>query len=303
MDKSIIFKNIWKSFGKTKALEKISLSVNKQEIFGLIGPDGAGKSTLMRILATLYLPDRGEVFLEDYDVIDDYRQVRQEIGYMPGEFSLYPDLTVEENLQFFASVFDTTVEENYDLIKGLYSHIEPFKKRRAGDLSGGMKQKLALSCALIHRPRVLILDEPNTGVDAVSRDELWKMLYFLIDEGLTVLVSTPYMDEAEKCDRIALMQEGRVMAIDRPENVVADFNQPLFQISAPNLYKALNILQDFPETRDVYLFGQTIHFIPENEEVKSEDIEAYIKNNGIPKSNVNTVQPNIEDCFISLMKK
>ena len=165
MEKSIIFKNIWKSFGKTKALEGISLSVNKQEIFGLIGPDGAGKTTLMRILATLYLPDRGEVFLENYDVIDDYRQVRQEIGYMPGEFSLYPDLTVEENLQFFASVFDTTVEENYDLIKGLYSHIEPFKKRRAGDLSGGMKQKLALSCALIHRPRVLILDEPNTGVD------------------------------------------------------------------------------------------------------------------------------------------
>lgn len=303
MEKSIIFKNIWKSFGKTKALEKISLSVNKQEIFGLIGPDGAGKTTLMRILATLYLPDRGEVFLEDYDVIDDYRQVRQEIGYMPGEFSLYPDLTVEENLQFFASVFDTTVEENYDLIKGLYSHIEPFKKRRAGDLSGGMKQKLALSCALIHRPRVLILDEPNTGVDAVSRDELWKMLYFLIDEGLTVLVSTPYMDEAEKCDRIALMQEGRVMAIDRPENVVADFDHPLFQISAPNLYKALNILHDFPETRDVYLFGQTIHFVPENEEVKSEDIEAYIMNNGIPNSNVKTVQPNIEDCFISLMKK
>lgn len=303
MDKSIIFKNICKSFGPTEALQDISFSVNKEEIFGLIGPDGAGKTTLMRILATLYLPDRGEAYLEGLDVIAAYRKVRQEIGYMPGEFSLYPDLTVEENLQFFASVFDTTVAENYDLIKGLYSHIEPFKKRKAGDLSGGMKQKLALSCALIHRPRVLILDEPNTGVDAVSRDELWKMLYFLKDEGLTVLVSTPYMDEAEKCDRIALMQAGEVMAIDTPQQVVADFAQPLFQISADNLYKTLEVLKKYHATKDVYLFGHTIHFIPDNEEVKSDNINKYIRSNGIQHSRVETVQPNIEDCFISLMKK
>ena len=303
MDKSIIFRNIYKSFGETKALEDISFSVENQEIFGLIGPDGAGKTTLMRILATLYLPDRGEAVLEGFDVIEDYRQVRKEIGYMPGEFSLYQDLTVEENLQFFASVFNTTVEENYDLIKGLYSHIEPFKKRRAGALSGGMKQKLALSCALIHRPKVLILDEPNTGVDAVSRDELWKMLHFLVDEGLTVLVSTPYMDEAEKCDRIALMQEGEVMAIDTPDRIVDEFGQILYNIEASNIYKTLNILKEYKQTKDVYLFGQSIHFIPDNKGITLDSIKNYIKKKGIENCRIEREKPNIEDCFISLMKE
>lgn len=302
MDKAVIFEKIGKRFGQTLALENVSFSINEREIFGLIGPDGAGKTTLMRILATLYLPDRGQAFLNGENVVKNYRKIRKKMGYMPGEFSLYPDLTVEENLQFFASVFNTTIQENYDLIKGLYSHIKPFKTRKAGDLSGGMKQKLALSCALIHRPEVLILDEPNTGVDAVSRDELWKMLHYLKGEGLTILVSTPYMDEAEKCDRIGLMQKGKVMSIDSPANIVNGFAHPLYKIECENIYKALNFLKESRQTGDAYLFGQSIHLVPAGEKFNPTDLENNLSRHGIENCIIEPVQPDVEDCFIDLMK-
>jgi len=302
MEKAVIFEKIGKNFGNTQALENVSFSINEREIFGLIGPDGAGKTTLMRILATLYLPDRGKAYLQGENVVDNYRRIRKKIGYMPGEFSLYPDLTVEENLKFFASVFNTTIQENYDLIKGLYSHIRPFSSRKAGDLSGGMKQKLALSCALIHRPKVLILDEPNTGVDAVSRDELWKMLHYLKGEGLTILVSTPYMDEAEKCDRIALMQKGKVMSINSPDKIVSEFGHQLYKIECENIYKALNCLKESPQTGDAYLFGQSIHFVPARENFIPDNLRNNLSQQGIENCIIEPVQPDIEDCFIDLMK-
>ena len=206
-----------------KALDNISLSVNEKEIFGLIGPDGAGKTTLFRILTTLLLADEGDASVDGSDVKKDYKKIRESVGYMPGKFSLYQDLTVEENLNFFATIFKTTVQENYDLIKDIYTQIEPFKTRRAGKLSGGMKQKLALCCALIHKPTVLFLDEPTTGVDPVSRKEFWEMLKSLQKQGITIMVSTPYMDEANLCDRIAFIQTGKILSVDTPQNIVQKF--------------------------------------------------------------------------------
>ncbi|MDY0017042.1 MAG: ABC transporter ATP-binding protein, partial [Candidatus Delongbacteria bacterium] len=217
---SIVVKNIFKSYNGTEALEDISFEVKKGEIFGLIGPDGAGKTTLFRILTTLLLKDRGSATVEGFDIEKDYKSIRRIIGYMPGRFSLYQDLSVEENLNFFATVFDTTVKANYELIKDIYVQLEPFKKRRAGKLSGGMKQKLALCCALIHQPEVLFLDEPTTGVDPVSRKEFWEMLKKLKEKGITILVSTPYMDEAAQCDRIALIQTGRIMDISTLDGII-----------------------------------------------------------------------------------
>lgn len=219
MDKSIIIDRLSKSYGSIDALKEVSFEVSKGELFGLIGPDGAGKTTLFRLLTTLILPDAGSAKVEGLDMVKDYQEIRKIVGYMPGKFSLYQDLSVEENLSFFASIFGTTIEENYELIAPIYSQIEPFKKRKAGKLSGGMKQKLALSCALIHKPAVLFLDEPTTGVDAVSRGEFWDMLHGLREYGISILVSTPYMDEANKCDRIALINEGRILKIDTPENI------------------------------------------------------------------------------------
>lgn len=220
MQYPIIINNITKRYGAVSALKGVSFEVGKGELFGLIGPDGAGKTTLFRLLTTLLKPDEGSAQVEGLDIIHDYRKIRNIVGYMPGKFSLYQDLSVEENLEFFASLFGGTVEENYDLIAPIYSQIEPFKDRRAGRLSGGMKQKLALSCALIHRPKVLFLDEPTTGVDAVSRSEFWDMLAGLKEYGITILVSTPYMDEAGRCDRIALINEGKILKIDTPEAIV-----------------------------------------------------------------------------------
>lgn len=219
MTVSVNVRNLSKNYGDVKALKEISFSVGKGELFGFIGPDGAGKTTLFRVLATLLLADSGSAVVEGFDIVKEYRKIRQIIGYMPGKFSLYQDLTVEENLHFFATIFGTTIEENYDLVKEIYSQIEPFKNRKAGQLSGGMKQKLALSCALIHKPEVLFLDEPTTGVDAVSRQEFWEMLKRLKDQGITILVSTPYMDEASLCDRVALIQDGSIMQISTPEEV------------------------------------------------------------------------------------
>lgn len=219
MEKSISINDVTKNYGSICALDNVSFEVEKGELFGLIGPDGAGKTTLFRILTTLLVPDSGTATVEGLDAIKDYKRIRSIVGYMPGRFSLYQDLSVEENLEFFASIFGVDVKDNYDIIAPIYSQIEPFAKRRAGKLSGGMKQKLALSCALIHRPQVLFLDEPTTGVDAVSRSEFWDMLAGLKQYGISILVSTPYMDEAGRCDRIALINEGKVLKIDTPENI------------------------------------------------------------------------------------
>ena len=216
----LVIENIVKTYGPAKdkvmAVGGISFEVERGELFGLIGPDGAGKTSLIRMLATLLLPDRGTATVDGYDTVKDYKEIRKRIGYMPGKFSLYPDLSVEENINFFATIFNTTLKENYDLVSDIYSQLEPFRHRRAGKLSGGMKQKLALSCALIHRPSVLLLDEPTTGVDVVSRKEFWDMLANLKNEGITILVSTPYMDEAGRCDRIALVQNGKLLSVDTP---------------------------------------------------------------------------------------
>jgi ABC-type multidrug transport system ATPase subunit len=228
MAESIVINGISKRYGKVQALQGVSLSVGEGELFGLIGPDGAGKTTLFRLLTTLLLPDEGSATVCGLDLVKDYRLIRQQVGYMPGRFSLYPDLSVEENLQFFASIFGTTIEENYNLVAPIYSQIEPFRKRKAGKLSGGMKQKLALSCALIHKPRVLFLDEPTTGVDVVSRVEFWDMLQNLRRQGITILVSTPYMDEAQRCTRVALISGGTILGVDTPEEVVRKSGQPTF---------------------------------------------------------------------------
>ena len=219
---AVILNNITKVYGKEKkvAVDNISFSVNKGEVFGIIGPDGAGKTSIFRMLTTLLLPDGGTATVNGFDIVKDYKKIRNTVGYMPGKFSLYQDLSVEENLNFFATVFGTTIAENYDLIKDIYIQIEPFKKRRAGKLSGGMKQKLALCCALIHKPDVLFLDEPTTGVDPVSRKEFWEMLKRLKQQHITIVVSTPYMDEATLCDKIALMQNGKILSIDTPGNII-----------------------------------------------------------------------------------
>src|SRR6478672_10913717 len=255
---AVALHNIKKTYngGTVVAVDDISLSIEKGELFGLIGPDGAGKTSIFRILTTLLLPDGGSATVDGFDVIKDYHEIRGCVGYMPGRFSLYQDLSVEENLNFFATLFNTSVKENYDLIKDIYIQIEPFKKRRAGKLSGGMKQKLALCCALIHKPTVLFLDEPTTGVDAVSRKEFWEMLKRLKQQGITILVSTPYMDEATLCDRIALMQSGNILSIDTPENIVKSYAQKLYAAKADDMYVLANDIKTFSQTASVFPFGE-----------------------------------------------
>src|SRR6187551_4040946 len=254
---AVALHNIKKTYngGTVVAVDDISLSIEKGELFGLIGPDGAGKTSIFRILTTLLLPDGGSASVNGYDVVKDYKAIRQHVGYMPGKFSLYQDLTVEENLNFFATVFNTTIEKNYDLIKDIYVQIEPFKTRRAGKLSGGMKQKLALCCALIHRPTVLFLDEPTTGVDPVSRKEFWEMLKRLKNEGITILVATPYMDEANLCHRIALLQSGKILSVDSPKNISASFPVTLYAIRSKNIYKLLREFRTDPAVETCYAFG------------------------------------------------
>ena len=245
--------------GKVQAVKDVSFSVEKGELFGLIGPDGAGKSTIFRILTTLLLPDQGAATVAGLDTVKDFEKIRGCIGYMPGRFSLYQDLTVEENLNFFATLFGATIKENYALIKDIYEQIEPFKTRRAGKLSGGMKQKLALCCALIHRPTVLFLDEPTTGVDAVSRKEFWDMLQRLRQQGITILVSTPYMDEANLCERIALIQTGKILSIDTPANIIAAYPEQLFGVRADALPQLLRDIRQYPDTLSCYAFGEYLH--------------------------------------------
>jgi ABC-2 type transport system ATP-binding protein len=302
MNAAIDATGVSKSFGPTRALDNISFSVNESEIFGFIGPDGAGKTTLFRIITTLLLPDSGTVKVLGSDAALDYKSLRKNIGYMPGRFSLYQDLSVEENLNFYATVFGTTVEENYDLISDIYSQIEPFRKRLAGRLSGGMKQKLALSCALIHKPRLLVLDEPTTGVDAVSRSEFWTMLSKLRNYNITIIVSTPYMDEAMRCDRVALIQKGKIMAVDTPLNIIKGFRRKLYKARAPEKYSLIKALRDFPETLTAYPFGDSVHVTFEGE-MESPGLMEYLKKHGVTGAEITETEPGIEDRFLELMNE
>ena len=295
--------SVSKNYKKVKALKNICFDVERGEIFGIIGPDGAGKTTLFRILTTLSLADSGTAAIDGFNVVGDYREIRKRVGYMPGRFSLYQDLTVEENLNFFATVFNTTVEENYDLIKDIYQQIEPFKNRRAGKLSGGMKQKLALSCALIHKPSVLFLDEPTTGVDPVSRKEFWGMLKSLKAQGITILVSTPYMDEASLCDRIALIQNGEFLTIDTPKDIVSQYKNKLWAIESDEMHKLLMDLRANEVTKNCFAFGDKIHVSIDNGELIVDSLQKILVEKGHTNILIREIEPTIEDCFMQLSQR
>ena len=296
----ISVKNISKSYKKLKAVENISFEVAEGELFGLIGPDGAGKTTLFRILTTLLIADEGQATVANYDVVKDYKSIRKSVGYMPGKFSLYQDLTIEENLTFFATIFGTTIQENYDLIKDIYVQIEPFKDRRAGKLSGGMKQKLALCCALIHKPKVLFLDEPTTGVDPVSRKEFWEMLKRLKEKGITILVSTPYMDEAALCDRIALIQDGKILEIETPQNIVANYSHKIYNVASHDIYKLLLDLKSYPTMQSVYAFGEFVHYTDKETHFIPADLVKYLLEKNHSDVEVHLTNATIEDVFMEL---
>lgn len=298
----ISIQHISKSYKEVQAVTDISLEVQKGELFGLIGPDGAGKTTLMRILMTLLVQDEGKATMKGLDVVKDYKKIRKIVGYMPGRFSLYQDLTVEENLNFFATVFQTTVAENYDLIRDIYIQIEPFKKRLAGKLSGGMKQKLALSCALIHKPEILVLDEPTTGVDAVSRKEFWEMLKKLQQKGITILVSTPYMDEAMLCNRVALMQKGQVLDIDTPQKLVENYDRKLYAIRSDDMHRLIQDLRSWEKTDSAFAFGQYLHVTGKEDEVEATEFENYLLKKDHKKLQVFDIPPTIEDVFMELLQ-
>lgn len=303
--KAIVVENIIKRYKAQKvevtALDSVSLSVDQGEIFGIIGPDGAGKTSLFRILTTLLLADSGYATVDGFDVVKDYKKIRRKVGYMPGRFSLYPDLTVQENLEFFAAIFNTTIKENYELIKEIYSQIEPFKDRRAGQLSGGMKQKLALSCALIHKPSVLFLDEPTTGVDAVSRKEFWEMLHRLKVQGITILVSTAYMDEATLCDRVGLIQKGVLLSVNTPKGVISEFRSSLWAIRANEMYALMETIKADPAVKSCYPFGQYHHVTFKKEEQIEEHLNRIVKNGSFTGVEMFPIGANIEDCFMALM--
>ena len=302
-ESAISCKSINKKYDTIEALKGVNFEVDRGEIFGIIGPDGAGKTTLFRILTTLILADSGTASVDGFDVVTDYKEIRKRVGYMPGKFSLYQDLTVEENLNFFATVFNTTIEENYELIKDIYQQIEPFKNRRAGKLSGGMKQKLALSCALIHKPSVLFLDEPTTGVDPVSRKEFWGMLKNLKTQGITILVSTPYMDEASLCDRIALIQNGQFLKIDTPKNIVSQYENKLWAVQSDNMYKLLNDLRANELTSNCFAFGDKHHVSVENGQLTVDSLNNYLQQKEHTHIEIREIEPTIEDCFMQLSQK
>lgn len=291
-----------KRFGSVQALRGIGLEVERGELFGCIGADGAGKTTLFRILCTLLIPDEGRAEVLGFDTVTEYREIRRRIGYMPGRFSLYQDLSVEENLHFFATVFGADVEENYDVIRDIYSHLVPFRNRKAGQLSGGMKQKLALSCALVHRPDLLVLDEPTTGVDAVSRREFWQMLQRLKEQGITILVSTPYMDEASLCERIAFFQDGRLLGLDKPSGFTRLFRRPLFSVKAQNKHRLMTELRKFPHAVSVHAFGGTVHYSESRPDSDPSEIQAKLVSMGVTDVAVERIEPCIEDAFMMLIE-
>lgn len=299
----VIIKNIVKTYTNTSvlALNDVSLTIASGELFGLIGPDGAGKTTLFRILATLLIPDSGSAKVSGFDTIKDYQAIRKIVGYMPGKFSLYQDLTVEENLNFFATVFNTSLEKNHYLIEEIYSQIAPFKKRLAGKLSGGMKQKLALCCALIHEPKILLLDEPTTGVDPVSRKEFWDMLDRLKKRGITIIVSTPYMDEASRCDRIALIQKGKILEAETLENIKLKHNSPLFAVQSPNRHTLIAEIRSFKNTKSCFAFGETNHVSFVNGIDDFELLKEYLKEKGLTDIICSQIASGIEDIFIQLI--
>lgn len=297
--KAIQVKGIKKYFGEIKALEDIDIDVEKGELFGLIGPDGAGKTTLFKILTTLLIPDAGVATVEGLHSVKDYKKIRQIIGYMPGKFSLYQDLSVEQNLAFFATIFGTTIAANYHLVEEIYDQLTPFKNRLAGKLSGGMKQKLALCCALIHEPKVLFLDEPTTGVDSVSRAEFWEMLKRLKARGITILVSTPYMDEAALCERIALIQQGHILKIDTPSNMTKSYQKPLFAVRSENFYQLLLDLRNQDFTERVEPFGEFLH-LTTSPNITKEGIEAFLQLQQHTEIEVMLTNPTIEDVFLDL---
>jgi ABC-2 type transport system ATP-binding protein len=289
--------------GGVKAVKEVSFTVEKGEIFGLIGPDGAGKTTLFRMLTTLLLADSGTARVNGFDIVKEYKAIRRSVGYMPGKFSLYQDLTVEENLRFFAAVFNTSLEENYELIKDIYEQLAPFKKRRAGMLSGGMKQKLALCCALIHKPPVLFLDEPTTGVDVVSRKEFWDMLKKLQQQNISILVSTSYMDEAKLCDRIALLQKGEILSVNTPENIIQDFPKTLFAAKAADIYALSKRLRAEQEVESCYTFGEYIHFTFKSNTESEERLKELAQRLAVENLVMKKIRPTIEDTFIRLMSQ
>ena len=299
--KAIDVQHISKYFqkGQIKALRDVSLSVEPGEIFGLIGPDGAGKTSLFRILTTLWLADSGEARVAGLDVVKDFRAIRRKIGYMPGKFSLYQDLSVEENLRFFATLFDTTIEENFDLVRDIYVQLEPFKTRKAGKLSGGMKQKLALCCALIHKPEVLFLDEPTTGVDPVSRKEFWEMLRRL-QPHISILVSTPYMDEATLCDRIALLQRGSILQTDTPDGIVSAYTGTLLAVKGNDVFGMIQTLRAMPVVSGCYGFGDSLHVRVEDRHYPAHRLQEALS--GHFQAEVERIVPGIEDCFMALMQ-
>lgn len=300
---AVTLRNITKRYGDFVAVDDVSFDVQKGELFGLIGPDGAGKTSIFRILTTLLLAEGGTATVEGHDVVKEFQQIRNKVGYMPGKFSLYQDLTVKENLIFFATIFGTTIDENYDLIKDIYDQIKPFNDRRAGKLSGGMKQKLALCCALIHKPEILFLDEPTTGVDVVSRSEFWQMLAKLKEQNITIVVSTPYMDEAKLCDRIALMQNGKIMSVDEPKNIISSFPKPLFAAKAKNIYKLLKDFRTDKEIESCDAFGEFIHVTLVSDEKEESKVAAIAQKYQTEDLEIKRIEPTIEDSFIRLMRE
>jgi ABC-type multidrug transport system ATPase subunit len=305
LSNAVEIRALTKSYGKVVALDNVSFDVAEGELFGLVGPDGAGKTTLFRILTTLILPDKGSATVLGLDVVKDLWAIRSRVGYMPGGFALYPDLSVAENLEFFAAVFGTTVEKGYELIAPIYKQLEPFRDRRAEALSGGMKQKLALSCALVHRPDILLLDEPTTGVDAVSRREFWDQLAVLKASGLTIVVSTPYMDEALRCDRIALIHGGRILEIDPPQEIGGRYELPLIAVRGSNRFGLLQALRQFPHARSVYLFGDELHYTDDRAGTSPEgianELREFLARQGHPDAVAEPINAGIEDSFMALM--
>ncbi|MDM8161744.1 ABC transporter ATP-binding protein [Labilibaculum sp. K2S] len=303
MNSTISINNLSKSYGDVSALKEINLNIESGELFGLIGPDGAGKTTLFRLLATLLLPDSGSAALCGFEMVKEYKHIRNILGYMPGKFSLYQDLTVLENLNFFATVFNTRIEDNMDMIRDIWVQIEPFKNRPAGKLSGGMKQKLALCCALIHQPKILLLDEPTTGVDAVSRSEFWQMLKGLKTKGITIVVATPYMDEANLCERVALMQSGEILSLDSPSGIIANFEKDLYSFEAKDTYQLLLDLRAYPFVNSVFLFGQSVHYTDVRDVVVLSDLKDYLKSKGQDHVEIKQIAAGIEDCFMALSQQ